>query len=163
MTDVVSLLDVLYEDTINYKKISMTLEFPYCSFKCNKDAGKVVCHNFQARNNPIKKIKVDKVINRYLNNPIPDSIVMQGFEPMDSFDEVYSFINILRNKYHCDDDVVIYTGYTHNEILEKIKLLKQFKNVIIKFGRYIPDCPKHFDDVLGVSLASDNQYAMKIS
>ena len=42
-------------------------------------------------------------------------------------------------------------------------ILKKFKNIIVKFGRYRPNFQKHFDEVLGVELASTNQYAKRIS
>ena len=49
------------------------------------------------------------------------------------------------------------------EIIDQVEKLMDFKNIIIKFGRYIPDRPSKFDEVLGVTLASDNQYAERIS
>ena len=58
-----------------------------------------------------------------------------------------------------EDDVVIYTGYKEEEILDKINVLKSYEPIIIKFGRYVPNQKSHYDDVLGVNLASDNQYA----
>ena len=33
------------EDIVNYRKISMYLAFPYCSFKCDKECGEPVCQN----------------------------------------------------------------------------------------------------------------------
>ena len=42
-------------------------------------------------------------------------------------------------------------------------MLSYFDNIIIKFGRYIPNKQSHYDNILGVNLASDNQYAVKIS
>ena len=36
-------------------------------------------------------------------------------------------------------------------------------NIIIKFGRFVPMQQPHFDPILGVNLASDNQYAKQIS
>lgn len=41
--------------------------------------------------------------------------------------------------------------------MDKVEQLKPFKNIIIKFGRYIPNQTSHHDDVLGVTLASPNQ------
>ena len=41
--------------------------------------------------------------------------------------------------------------------------LKKFPNVIIKFGRYVPNKESHYDEILGINLVSDNQYAEKIS
>ena len=58
---------------------------------------------------------------------------------------------------------MIYTGYYPNEIKQEISILKKYKNIVIKFGRYVPDNDKHFDEVLGVYLASDNQFAERIS
>ncbi len=37
---------VIFEDTVNYKKISMTVMTPYCSFKCDKECGKPVAAEF---------------------------------------------------------------------------------------------------------------------
>ena len=62
-----------------------------------------------------------------------------------------------------DDDIVVYTGYNKEEIPEHLMILKKYKNIIMKYGRYIPNKEKHFDEVLGVYLASDNQYGEKIS
>ena len=44
-----------------------------------------------------------------------------------------------------------------------MNLLKKYKNIIIKFGRYIPNRPKKYDNILGIDLVSDNQYAEVIS
>jgi pyruvate-formate lyase-activating enzyme len=148
-------------DFVNYKKISMFIIFPFCTFKCDKEFGVTLCQNWSLVKEPNLNISNEEIINRYMNNPITKSIVMGGLEPFESWDEVYSFIEDFRTV--CDDDIVIYTGFNESEILDKIDKLKRFKNIIIKFGRYKPNQEKHYDDVLGVKLASDNQYAKKIS
>jgi len=59
-----------------------------------------------------------------------------------------------------NDPVVIYTGYTEEEV-EKIlgwAFIKWLGNLYIKYGRFIPGQEPHFDEVLGINLASDNQY-----
>lgn len=148
-------------DFVNYKKISMFIIFPFCTFKCDKEFGVKLCQNWSLIKEPNLNISNEEIINRYMNNPITKSIVMGGLEPFESWDEVYSFIEDFRIV--CDDDIVIYTGFNESEILDKIDKLKRFKNIIIKFGRYKPNQEKHYDNVLGVKLASDNQYAKKIS
>ena len=148
-------------DFVNYKKISMFIIFPFCTFKCDKEFGVTLCQNWSLVKEPNLNISNEEIINRYMNNPITKSIVMGGLEPFESWDEVYSFIEDFRMV--CDDDIVIYTGFNESEILDKIDKLKMFKNIIIKFGRYKPNQERHYDDVLGVKLASDNQYAKKIS
>lgn len=152
---------IIDEDFINYKKPCMVIEFPYCSFKCDKECGKQVCQNGALANSPNIDIERMDLINRYLKNDITQSVVMQGLEPFDSWDDLISFIFLFRC--YTNDDIVIYTGYNLSELEEKVELLSYFDNIIIKFGRYIPNKQSHYDNVLGVNLASDNQYAIKIS
>lgn len=151
------------EDFINYKKPAMIIEFPYCTFKCDKECGQSICQNSDLVNEPNIEIDYDKLLTRYINNPITKAIVMQGLEPFDSFSDVMNLILWLRVKYKCLDDIVIYTGYTKEEINWFIKYIEQYENIIIKYGRYIPNQEPHLDSILGVKLSSDNQYAEKIS
>lgn len=152
---------IIDEDFINYKKPCMVIEFPYCSFKCDKECGKQVCQNGTLANTPNIDVERIDLINRYLKNDITQSVVMQGLEPFDSWDDLISFIFLFRC--YTNDDIIIYTGYNLSELEEKVELLSYFDNIIIKFGRYIPNQQVHHDDILGVNLASDNQYAIKIS
>ncbi len=151
---------ILDTDSVNYKKICMTIMFPYCDFKCDRECGEKVCHNNPLINEPIIDIDYDKIVDRYMNNPLTEAIVFQGLEPFDSFDDLYSFIYKFIEK--SNDDIVIYTGYNEDEIEDKVKDLKDIiksNTLIIKFGRFITNQQKHYDEVLGVELASDNQYA----
>ena len=150
------------EDFTNYKKPSMFLITPYCDFKCCIENGNNICQNMDVIKAPIIDVDNDELIKRYLNNPITKSIVFGGLEPMDSFEEVREFINTLRWDYNCFDNVVIYTGYNADEIIDQCMRLSKFSNVIVKFGRFIPDQKSHFDEVLGVELASPNQYAVEL-
>lgn len=149
---------IIWEDFVNYKKTSMTLEMPYCTFKC----GSQYCQNSSLATAPIKDIDVQKIIEEYLHNDITNAVVFQGLEPIDSFDDLYSFVTLLRTTYDCNDDVVIYTGYNKDEIPDIITKLSKFNNIIIKYGRYIPGNAAHLDELLGVKLASDNQYAERL-
>ena len=149
------------EDFVNYKKPSMYIGFPKCNFKCEKECGQQVCQNGVLATSPNIDIDVDYIVSRYLSNFITNAIVIAGLEPFDSFDDLYKLISKLRD---CtDDDIVIYTGYYKEEIREQLDRIGCMKNIIIKFGRFIPNQQKHYDEVLGVYLASDNQYAEKIS
>ena len=147
----------------DYKKPSMLIAFPSCTFKCEQDCGQRVCQNGALVQSPCFYVPNTELYDKYLSNPITQSIVCGGLEPMDSFDELIPFIKVLREKYECEDDVVIYTGYTESECQEVLTLLKPIKNIVIKFGRFIPDKKKKYDSVLGVTLASDNQYGKRIS
>ena len=150
------------EDFVNYKKPAMFIAFPYCTFKCDTECGYSVCQNSSLiENTNIINIDEQIIIDRYIKNPITHSIVISGLEPFDSFNELVILIKSFREK--TLDDIVIYSGYNKEEITSYIEKLKQFKNIVIKFGRFIPNQEKHYDEVLQVTLASPNQYGEKIS
>lgn len=157
-------VEIKDEDCINYKKISMFIALPFCNGKCYKELGLdcSICQNDALRNSPILNINDDKIIERYLLNPLTSAIVFGGLEPFDSFNELDEFIEKFRTKFLIEDDIVIYTGYKLEEIKDKLEILKKYKNIIIKVGRYIPNSKKIFDKTLGATLASDNQYAFKL-
>ena len=148
---------LITEDFVNYKKASMTIIFPYCTFKCGED----YCQNSSLTKSPIIEISIDNLVNKYINNAITEAVIMQGLEPFDSWNDLKEFVQKLRE--YCNDDIVIYTGYNKDEVIEYVKELSVYPNIIIKFGRYIPNQEKHYDDVLGVHLASNNQYAERVS
>lgn len=150
------------EDIVNYKKCSMFLGFPSCTWKCEKECGiNGICQNTDLAKTKSVDIDVNTLIQRYIDNNLTSAIVCGGLEPFDSFNSLYELIKTLRLDYNCNDDIVIYTGYkeNENEIINKISQITIFKNIIIKFGRFIPNSKSHFDEILGIELASDNQYA----
>lgn len=150
------------EDFINYKKPSMFIGAGIsCSFKCDKDCGQEVCQNSSLSREPTIKFSIEKIVKRYIDNPITSAIVIGGLEPFDNYQEVKTLISELRHK--TNDDIVIYTGYNKEEIKDKINDLSIFPNIVIKFGRFISNSQAHIDEILGVKLASANQYAECIS
>jgi hypothetical protein len=151
---------IIDEDFVNYKRPSMFIISPYCTFKCDKEAGCQVWQNSDLANSPIIEINNDEIIKRYLDNPITEAVVIGGLEPFDTFEELYQFIKDFRRK--SNDDIIIYTGYYPEEVSEKIRQLSLFLNIVIKFGRFIPNQKSHYDTVLGVELASDNQEAVRM-
>lgn len=152
------------EDFTNYKKTSMFIGTSVCDWKCCNEQclDKSICQNSSLANSKVIDISADEIFRRYIKNPITKAVVIGGLEPMLQFYEVLDLICTFRNK-GCFDDFVIYTGYYKEEIKEKIDFLSEYKNIIVKFGRYIINQEKHYDEVLGVYLASSNQYAEKIS
>lgn len=155
---------LIEEDFTNYKLPSMFLITPYCDFKCCTELGNNICQNLDIIKEPIVEIDADKLIKRYFQNSITGAIVFGGLEPIykDYFEEVYNFIDKLRSDYECFDPVVIYTGYYPDEIVDELSRLSKFYNIIVKFGRFIPDQEPHFDEILGVNLASNNQWAERL-
>ena len=159
--------NLLEEDFINYKKPSMFIAFPRCTFKCDYEAGCSICQNSGLAHDPDIEISAIEIVSRYVKNPITHAVVIGGLEPFDSFGDLYELVRELRK--FTEDDIVIYTGYKEAEFKHLpaykafYKEIASFSNIIIKFGRFIPGQEPHYDDVLGVKLASSNQYARRIS
>jgi hypothetical protein len=154
---------IIDTDFVNYKFPCMTIESPYCNFKCDRECGQPVCQNSLLATAPVYDYSDDSIIKLYQNNTIAHALVFQGLEPFDTFDDLRDFIFKFRNCYSITDDIIIYTGYNKDEIENQLIELQQFPNIIVKFGRYVPNCELHYDEILGVKLASPNQYAERIS
>lgn len=152
---------IVDEDFTNYKKPSMVIGMPRCSFKCDKECGRQVCQNMPLATAPDIDVDIDDIIRRYLNNSLTQAVILAGLEPFDTPNELFSFVYRFRE--YSDDDIVIYTGYTEQELSQEMRMLSVFRNIVVKFGRFIPDQQPHRDEVLGVDLASYNQYAKRIS
>lgn len=160
---------ILFEDFVNYKKPVMYIAFPKCDFKCDKENGVQLCQNCSLARDPDIEVSNLSVIERYLSNPFTHGVVIGGLEPFDTPEQLLSFVKAFREQ--TSEPIVIYTGYTEYEIETGNFYNKDYdlnKNiwetikdygVIIKFGRFRPNQEKHYDEVLGVYLASDNQYA----
>ena len=155
---------IIFEDFINYKSPCMTIMMPICKeFKCDHECGMPVCQNSALAYAPIKEYANTSIVQAYRVNPISKALCFQGLEPFDSFDDMYDLIYVFRELYSITDDIVIYTGYNKSEIENQLLQLKQFSNIIVKFGRYVPNSAQVYDGILGVKLASSNQYAERIS
>ena len=66
------------------------------------------------------------------------------------------------------DQVVAAAGpgskeFAGKEISKELDALRPLGNIVVKFGRFIPNKPSRYDDVLGIELSSDNQFAERIS
>jgi hypothetical protein len=148
------------EDFVNYKEPSMFIAIGDCDWKCCIEGGFdiSICHNSPLAHAKEYEVDCEFLYNEYINNPITKAIVIGGLEPFTRFEDVYELIKYFRD-HNCNDTFVIYTGYYPEEIESKLISLGQMNNLIIKFGRFVKNAPKKFDDVLGVELSSDNQYA----
>ena len=156
----IKLKNIVMEDFVNYKMPSMFLVSSVCNWKCcieqNMDIG--VCQNAPLVQQATKEISIEYIYNQFVNNPITKAIVIGGLEPMLQIDEILSLIKYFRQ--HNEQSMfVIYTGYYPNEIANELFKLKKLNNIIVKFGRYVPNDKPTYDKVLGINLASSNQYA----
>lgn len=156
---------IVDEDFVNYKKPSMFISTCTCDFKCCREQGLdiSVCQNSEIASQPTIEIPVEHIYERYIKNDITSAIVIGGLEPFQQTEDLWWTIHYFRER-GCNDDFVIYTGYTIEEIPAKVLHLRDVAKVglVVKFGRFIPRQEKHYDEILGVWLASDNQRGVKI-
>ena len=104
------------EDFVNYKKPSMFIIFPNCSFKCDKENGCNLCQNSRLAQESVIEMSSNTILHRYNYNDISQAIVCGGLEPFDSDQELLDFIEKARDYFYIRDDIVIYTGYTEEEL-----------------------------------------------
>lgn len=147
------------EDFINYKNPCMFISLGTCDWKCCKEANIPIdiCQNCSLAKTEDIDVPIDEIFCRYTNNCITHGVVIGGLEPLSVANDLYQMINYFR-LHGCQDVFVIYTGYYENEIQDFIRKVQPLRNIVFKFGRFIPGHKPHHDDVLGVDLASDNQY-----
>lgn len=133
---------ILTESFADYKKCSLVIGGCTCTWKC----GKELCQNSKLALSPTKEIDVEKIVEEYMKNDLTSAIVFAGLEWLDQFLELLECIEAFREK--TMDDIVIYTGYDKEEITEHLMTLKKYKNIIMKFGRFITNQKPHYDTVL---------------
>ena len=155
---------VIEEDFVNYKVPSMFINTCFCDFKCCTELGLDigVCQNSPLAQSDTKEIADSVIYKHFTSNPIAKAVVIGGMEPMMQIGEVTALISLFREN-GCTAPFVIYTGYYPSEISKELDALRPLGNIVVKFGRFIPNKPSRYDDVLGIELSSDNQFAERIS
>lgn len=146
-------------DCTNYKEPCLTVEFPYCDFKCDKLNGCQVCQNSHLAAEPDIEVSGEQIWKLYEENPLTKAFCFQGLEPFDSYVDLIELIKFIRIDKQCNDTIVIYTGYGQGEDFIVEESIRHYHNIIIKWGRYVQNLESKFDPLLGVKLASNNQYA----
>jgi hypothetical protein len=140
----------------------MFIGFPSCTWKCERDCGqKGLCQNAALAQALTIEVESSEIVQLYLANPLSHALVCGGLEPFDSAEELLRLVHEFRM--YSLDEIIIYTGYTKEEVATWIQHLREYPNIIVKFGRFRPNEERHWDSVLGVYLASKNQYAERIS
>lgn len=155
---------IIEEDFTNFKLPAMFINTCFCDFKCctESNLGIEVCQNAPLAQAPSKDIPNSVIYQHFVTNPITKAVVIGGMEPFLQIDEVEDLIRLFRSNGDISP-IVIYTGYYPNEVRSSLERLEKYENIIVKFGRFIPDKPHRYDDVLGITLSSYNQYAEQIS
>lgn len=151
----------------DYKKTSLYIPFINCTLKCVKEAKERGEYMVECQNHSLLKLKeylhisVEDIKKQYIdNNPFIEAVILSGLDPFDSWEDAYEFITEFRKI--SDMEIVIFTGYEPFEIHEKLLQIKNFSNIIIKFGRYKPLEPKRYDEIGMITLISGNQRFIKL-
>lgn len=150
----INLKGIVIEDFCNYKQPSMFLITSKCDFKC----GKELCQNSTLALAASKAYSYESIYNAFISNSISKAIVLGGMEPFLQFEEILGLVQYFR-EHENYSPFVIYSGYNKDEILPQLAQLKPYRNIIVKYGRFIPNDESKFDEVLGITLVSKNQYA----
>lgn len=155
---------IIEEDFVNYKVPSMFINTCICDFKCCTEAGisTNICQNSELMRMEKRWVADDVIYQHFKNNPITKAVVVGGMEPFLQSAELIDLINVFRRNGE-DAPFVIYTGYYPHEVREVLNELRYKGNIIVKFGRFVPNSQSRYDELLGITLASDNQYAERIS
>ena len=125
--------NIIEEDFVNYYKPSMFILFNKCSFKCDIEAGCSICQNSALANEPDIEISCIEIVSRYVKNPITKAVVFGGLEPFDSWQDMLRLITFFRD--YTNDDIVIYTGYTEEELSDKLLYMKKTDEYLIAQNR----------------------------
>ena len=151
------------EDYSHYREPSMVIGTCFCTFKCCHEGGfpETECHNSEMDKLGITDISGDDILALYESNPISKALVFAGLEPLLQFDEVCDLSRAFRTRNKVDP-IIVYTGYKKVEVPLVELGMKEFSPVIIKYGRYVPNQRAHYDEILGVDLVSDGQYAVTL-
>ena len=124
-----------------------------------------VCQNSALASAPDIEVDAKELTDRFMSNSITTAVVCAGLEPFDSPKDLLGLVREIRMR--TDHPIIIYTGYTKQELISDhnntYDALRIYSNIIVKFGRFIPGGMPHMDEVLGVELIGDNQYAEVVS
>ena len=147
----------------HYYKNGLLVATVSCDWKCLRETNLPldICQNSHTCNMETKTIEVSELVKTFEDNLMSDCVIFAGLEPLLQIEEILNFINAFRETNN--EDIVIYTGYNEDEILDSLELLKKYNNIIVKFGRFVPDGRVTYDEVLKIKLISENQYAKIIS
>lgn len=120
---------------------------------CNKNCVNCMSSDLKEKHSGID-ISPTKIVESITSNNVAiDGITISGGEPFLQFDELYELLRELNKK--SIDDIIIYTGYTLEELTEKfpaeIDDIKSLVSVLVD-GEYID----HLNDNIGLR-GSNNQ------
>ncbi len=107
--------DYISESYVDGPGIRFTIFCQGCLHHCKG------CHNPQTHDfNGGKEVEIQYLVDKMANNPLLDGITLSGGDPFEQVEACLTLVLLTKEK-HPTFDVICYTGYTYENLLEKAK------------------------------------------
>lgn len=132
----VRIAGIVNESIVDGPGIRMAIFVQGCPHKCEG------CHNPQTHDfDSGSDVLIDEIIEKMGKNPILKGITLSGGEPFCKAPELYMIAKAAHEK---KLDVITYTGYSIEEILNEVEKNRDFKNLLLETdtlidGRFIKE------------------------
>jgi len=129
-----------------------------CALDCN--IGCKGCFNQSLKEAPIFYKKADEIMDEIMSNPFNEGVILAGLEWSLQPTELLALVKsaTVRNM-----PVIVYTGHDINTFLRRVPLIKQFTEVLVKYGAYDESKLSLTHEAYGIKLASTNQHIDSIA
>lgn len=113
MSEQIKIAGIINESIVDGPGIRMTIFAQGCKHHC-KGCHNPHTHSFDAG----EIIEIDKIIEKIKKNPLLDGVTLSGGDP---FEQADSFAVLAQKVKKLGMNVVTYTGYTYEQLLEHVK------------------------------------------
>lgn len=117
------------------------------------------CFHQDRFNLPILVEDSRDIIEKILENPFTNGVVLGGFEWLEQYEEALA---IIEEAISSDLEVILYTHYTKEDICTHYSRLLNYKGIYIKCGEYDNTRLSATYTSYGVPLASTNQIIYRV-
>jgi pyruvate-formate lyase-activating enzyme len=125
-----------------------------CSIGC-KD-----CFNESVKQEPNRCSYIPNILDEIQANPFNEGVILAGLEWSSQPKELIALVKEATKRHL---PIIIYTGYTSDQFIRRVPRIKEFPNVLIKYGSFNQNLRSFEHKEYGVNLASTNQHIQKIS
>ncbi|MCH4890037.1 radical SAM protein [Acidaminobacter sp. JC074] len=129
-----------------------------CALDCN--IGCKGCFNQSLKEAPIFYKKADEVLDEIMSNPFNEGVILAGLEWSLQPSELMAMIKSCASK---NIPVIVYTGHKIETFLRRVPKIKNYPEVLIKYGAYDESKLSLTHEAYGVRLASTNQNIQSVA
>lgn len=122
---------IVEESVVDGPGIRFTIFFQGCTHNCYK------CHNPDTHDiNKGKEMSIDEIIAKIKKYPYLDGVTLSGGDPLMQIDDCLSLCKRIKEELNLN--IIVYTGYTYEEIL---KLKNDNYRELLNYIDYLVDGP----------------------